>query len=291
MQKINPFLWFNDNSVEAAEFYTSAFSKSKTVSTMPGPGGKPMGVTIELAGQTFILLNGGPRYHPNPSISFYVHCESNDQVDSIWNALSTEGKVMMALDTYPWSAHYGWVEDKYGVSWQIGIGTMGVQTPHSIEPTLMYTGNMQGRAEEAVDLYVSLFPNSSVEHKSRYEDGEPGPKGQIKHAGFMLNGQSFAAMDAHMPSPIEFTPGISLFINCDTAEEVDFFWEKLGDGGRYDRCGWLQDKFGVSWQVIPTLLGRLFSDSNRAKAGAAMQAMMQMSKIDSAELQAAFDAA
>ena len=287
MQKINPFLWLNDSAVEAASLYTSAFKNAKTVSTMPGPGGKPMGVTIELAGTTFILFNGGPQYHPTPSISFYAMCETEEELNTLWNALSKDGKVMMDLGAYPWSEKYGWTEDKFGVSWQIGL----TRRPQRVVPTLLYSGAQQGKADEAVKLYVSLFPNSSIDHVARYEPGEQGPTGQIKHAGFKLNDQIFAAMDSGRPMDVPFTPGISLFINCDTPDEVDLFWEKLGEAGRYDRCGWLQDKFGVSWQVVPTLLSRLLSDSNRSKAGAAMQAMLQMQKIDSAKLQEAFDKA
>lgn len=285
MQKINPFLWFNDNAVEAASLYTSAFKSAKTVSTMPGPGGKPMGVTIELAGLTFILLNGGPQYHPNQSISFYAMCETEHEVESLWNAFSKEGKIMMELNAYPWSEKYGWTEDKFGISWQIGL----TRRPSRVVPTLLYNGAQQGKAEEAVKFYVSQFPNSSIDHVARYEPGEEGPTGQIKHAGFKLNDQIFAAMDSGRPMDVPFTPGISLFINCDTQEEVDRLWNKLAEGGRHDRCGWLQDKFGVSWQVVPTALGRLMSDHDRKRAGAVIQAMLGMTKLDIAGLQAAYD--
>ena len=284
MQKINPFLWFNDNAVEASDLYASVFKNAKIVSTMPGPGGKPMGVTIELAGVTFILFNGGSTYHPNPSISFYAMCETEDEVETLWNAFSKEGKVMMELNTYPWSEKYGWVEDKFGISWQIGLS----RRPSRIAPTLMYTGEQQGNAEEALRFYVSQFPNSSVDHLMHYESGEPGPTGQLKHGGFKLNDQVFAAMDSHMEVPIPFTPGISLFVNCETQEEVDRLWDNLSQGGHQDRCGWLQDKYGVSWQIIPTALGRLMGDKDRKKAGNVMQAMLKMNKLDVAGLEEAY---
>ncbi|MDP4198084.1 MAG: VOC family protein [Bacteroidota bacterium] len=288
MQKINPFLWFNDNAVDAANVYTSAFKNAKTVSTMPGQaptlGGKPMGVTVELAGTTFILFNGGPQYHPNPSISFYAMCETEEEVETLWSTLSKDGKIMMEMNAYPWSEKYGWTEDKFGVSWQIGL----TRRTSRVVPTLMYNGAQQGKAEEAVKFYVSQFPSSSIDHVARYEPDEEGPTGQIKHAGFKLNDQIFAAMDSGHPMDVPFTPGISLFINCDTQEEVDRLWDKLGEGGRYDRCGWLQDKYGVSWQIIPTLLGKLMGDKDPKRAGNVMQAMLGMNKIDMKGLEEAY---
>jgi predicted 3-demethylubiquinone-9 3-methyltransferase (glyoxalase superfamily) len=287
MQKIQTFLWFNDQAEEAANLYTSIFKDAKTVNTMPGPGGKPMGVTVELAGSQFILFNGGPQYHPTPAISFFVQCETPEEVQGLWDALSQGGKAMMPLDKYAWSEKYGWVEDKFGVSWQVSLSGK----PQSIAPTFMYTGDQQGRCEEAINFYVAQFPSSSIDHIARYEPEEPGPTGQIKHAGFVINGQGFSAMDAHMPSPTPFTPGISMFVNVEAQAEVDQLWDKLGEGGRYDRCGWLQDKFGVSWQIVPTALGRLLRDKDRKKAGQVMQAMLKMNKLDIAGLQKAYDEA
>ncbi len=283
-QKITTFLWLNNQAEEAAKTYTSIFKNAKIINTMPGPGGKPMGATVELAGCQFILFNGGPQYQPTPAISFYVRCETLQEVEKLWPVLSQGGIERMKLDKYAWSDKYGWVEDKYGVSWQIGLSN----TPQAIAPTLMYNGEQQGRAEEAVKFYISHFPNSSIEHLALYEPGEPGPTGQIKHAGFLLRGQDFAAMDSQMPTPIPFTPGISFFVNCEKQEEVDELWEKLSTGGRKDRCGWLQDKFGVSWQIIPTALGKLLGDQDPVKSKRVMDAMLKMDKIEIAGLQKAY---
>jgi predicted 3-demethylubiquinone-9 3-methyltransferase (glyoxalase superfamily) len=285
MQKIQTFLWLNDQAVEASKLYLSAFNNSKIISTMPGPGGNPMGVTVELDGREFILFNGGPMFRPTHSISFTAFCGSESEIEEVWNKLSDGGKVMMELNKYPWAEKYGWVEDKFGVSWQLTF----TDRKQPITPSLLFSGAQQGRAEEAVNLYTSKFKNSNINIIARYEEGEPGPKGQIKFSSFSLDGQGFIAMDSGRPMDVPFTPGISFFINCETQDQVDYYWESLGDGGRFDRCGWLQDKFGVSWQVIPTALGKALSNSDPMKAGRAMQAMLKMDKIIIADIEAAVE--
>ena len=146
-----------------------------------------------------------------------------------------------------------------------------------------------GKAEEAMNFYVSVFKNSKVVSVTRYGDAGPGPKGTVMSGVFQLEGQEFYALNGG--PEYKFTPAISLFINCKTQEEVDELWEKLSEGGREDRCGWLQDKYGLSWQVIPTVLGEMLRDKDRAKANRVMQAMLKMSKIDIKKLKQAYDQA
>ena len=151
-----------------------------------------------------------------------------------------------------------------------------------IVPFLWFNDN----AEEAMNLYVSVFKNSKVLNVTRYGDAGPGPKGTVMSATFQLEGQDFYALNGG--PHYKFTPAISLFVNCNTQEEVDELWEKLSDGN-YEQCGWLQDKFGLSWQIIPTILGQMLGDKDPKKSQAVMQAMMQMKKIDIKGLQEAYD--
>ncbi len=144
-----------------------------------------------------------------------------------------------------------------------------------------------GQAEEAMNFYVSIFKNSKVGRVSRYGDAGPGLKGTVMSATFQLEGQDFYALNGG--PQFKFTPAISLFVNCETQQEVDELWEKLSAGGRKDQCGWVQDKYGVSWQIIPTILGKLLGDKDAAKANRVMQAMMQMKKIDIKGLQQAYE--
>ena len=144
-----------------------------------------------------------------------------------------------------------------------------------------------GHAEEAMNFYVSIFKNSKVGRVTRCDEGGPGPKGTIMSATFQLDGQEFMALNG---GPLfSFTPAISFFVNCETQEEVDELWEKLSAGGKKERCGWLKDKYGLSWQIIPSALGKLLQDKDPGKARRVMQAMLQMDKIDIKGLQDAHD--
>ena len=142
-----------------------------------------------------------------------------------------------------------------------------------------------GKAEEAMNFYVSVFKNSRVVSVTRYGEAGPGPKGTVMSATFQLEGQDFYALNGG--PQFTFTPAISLFVTCETQEEVDRLWETLSEGGRKDRCGWLQDKYGLSWQVIPSVLGRMLQDKDAEKSQRVMKAMMQMDKIDIKRLQEA----
>jgi len=152
-----------------------------------------------------------------------------------------------------------------------------------ITPFLWFNNN----AEEAMNFYVSIFKNSKVGNVTRYGDAGPGPKGSVMSATFQLDGQEFFALNGG--PQYSFTPAISFFVNCETQQEVDELWEKLSAGGRKDRCGWLQDKYGLSWQIIPSVLGKMLGDKDPAKAKRVMQAMLQMDKLDIARLKLAYD--
>jgi len=144
-----------------------------------------------------------------------------------------------------------------------------------------------GKAEEAMNFYVSIFKNSKVVSVTRYGEAGPGKKGTVMSATFQLEGQDFYALNGG--PQFKFTPAISLFVNCETQKEVDELWEKLSAGGRKDQCGWLQDKYGLSWQIVPTILGKLLGDKDPTKANRVMQAMLKMTKIDIKGLQQAYD--
>ena len=152
-----------------------------------------------------------------------------------------------------------------------------------ITPFLWYNNN----AEEAMNFYTSIFPNSKIITISRYGEAGPGPKGSVMSAIFEINGQEFYALNG---GPLyTFTPAVSFFVKCETQEEVDYFWEKLSEGGTPNRCGWLTDKFGLTWQVIPAVLGSLLQGKDAEKSKRAMMAMLQMVKLDIKTLQQAYD--
>ena len=277
--KIFPCLWFDGQAKAAAELYCSVFDNSKiTVNS-------PVVVNFELNGQKFMGLNGGPQFKINPSISFYVTCETEEEIDAAWEKLIEGGFAMMPLNKYPWSPKYGWLQDKFGVSWQLTLGNIQ-EMGQKFTPALMFVGAQHGKAEEAINLYQSLFPNSSTRLLVRYEEGDNDTTGTVKHAQFLLDGQVFAAMDSGMAHNFAFNEGLSFVIDCDGQEEVDFFWDKLtADGGEESQCAWLKDKYGVSWQVVPKQLMQLMSSPDHEKAGRVMQAMLKMKKIIIADLE------
>jgi predicted 3-demethylubiquinone-9 3-methyltransferase (glyoxalase superfamily) len=291
MQKIIPCLWFDNQAEEAMMFYMSIFKNSKVISMTrygeagPRPKGMVMTTTFQLEGLEFMALNGGPEFTITPDISFFVDCKTKDEVDEVWKKLSEGGMVLMELDQYPFSEKFGWVQDKFGVSWQINLAN----TRRKITPFLMFVREVHGKAEEAMNLYTSVFKNSSIAKIERYRAGEEEPEGTVKHATFLLSGQEFMAIDSGREHPHTFTEAVSLFVNCATQGEVDELWEKLSEGGEKGQCGWLKDKYRVSWQIVPTVLGELLNDPDPAKSQRVMKAMLQMKKIDINTLKQAYE--
>jgi predicted 3-demethylubiquinone-9 3-methyltransferase (glyoxalase superfamily) len=296
MQKITPFLWFDRQAEEAANFYTSLFDNSKIVSidrypdeapaeVMKGMEGKVLTEIFELAGFRFMALDGGPAFKFTPAVSFFVNGDSAEEIDRLWARLSEGGSALMPLQQYPFSEKFGWIQDKYGLSWQLNVGAR----PQKITPFLMFVGEQHGKAEEAMNFYTSLFRNSGIESIARYGEGEDGQPGAVKHAVFRLNGQEFMAMESNLEHAFTFTEAISFYVDCESQDEVDYFWNRLSAVPEAEQCGWLKDKYGVSWQIVPTVLGQLMNDPDPEKSQRVMQAMLQMKKIDIAGLQEAYE--
>jgi predicted 3-demethylubiquinone-9 3-methyltransferase (glyoxalase superfamily) len=286
MQKITPFLWFDNNAEEAMQFYTSIFKNSKVGRVTrygeagPGKKGMVMTGTFHLAGLEFMALNGGPMFKFTPAISFFVHCQTEQEIDVLWKRLSEGGTALMGLDKYPFGEKYGWVADKFGLSWQL----MLTRTEQKVFPFLMYVRDQNGKAEEAVKFYTSLFKNSSVTAMQRYGKGTPQPEAVV-HARFLLDGQEFMAMDGGLDHHFTFTEATSFFVSCKTQLEVDEFWDRLSTGGEKGQCGWLKDKYGVSWQIVPSRLGELLQDKDPEKSKRVTMAMLKMKKLDIQQLE------
>ena len=191
----------------------------------------------------------------------------------------------MALDKYPFSEKYGWLEDKFGVSWQIMIAACEIE--QKIIPSLMFTNN-SGKAEEAINFYTSVFNDAKPGNFFRYEDGQaPDKDSKIAYADFTLEGQIFAAMDGGHMHDFSFNEAVSFVVNCDAQKEIDYFWEKLSAIPQAEMCGWLKDKYGLSWQVVPAKLGELLSSKESGKSQRVMQKVLQIKKLDIAELESA----
>lgn len=294
---IVPCLWFDHQAEEAAAFYVATFPQGRirAVAHYPEsvetPSGKPSGsvltVDFEVAGQRFTALNGGPQFVKNPSISFFAQVETAEEADRLYAALAEGGHPLMPLGSYPWSERYGWVADRFGVSWQVMTTKRGPGAA-MIVPCLMFSGAVGGKAGEAIETYVRTFEGGLVESLERYTEKE-GAAGWIKHGRFRLAGQEMIAMDSPVPHAFGFNEAISLQVMCESQAEVDRHWAALSEGGKEGPCGWLSDRFGVSWQIVPSKIAAWMSSPDRAARERAFGAMMKMGKLEIAELQRAFD--
>ena len=276
-RKVTPCLWFDNNGAEAAQFYVSVFPNSSIKSS-----GGPM-TTIMLDGNEILLLDGWSMYQKNPSISLYVKCRTKEEIDAIWSKLMDGGIAMMELQEYPWSKYYGWCQDKYGMTWQVILYEQW-ELGQSIVPSLLFTQDKFGKGEEALTFYTKLFKNSAIDRIAHIPAGDPN-EGKMLYAEFHLEDSHLVAMDGPGDHKFTFSEGISLSVQCDGQEEVDYFWNALtADGGEESQCSWLKDRFGISWQIVPVQLMAALGDSDPAKAQYAMQQMLQMRKIVIADL-------
>lgn len=312
-QKIVPSLWFDKQCEEAMNFYVSAFSglsgegkESKIISIkryeegMETPGIENMVEKVltgifELEGYRFMALDGGPEFTINPSISFMVNfdpsvnSDARNNLDKLWNRFSSDGKVLMELQEYPFSEHYGWIQDKFGVSWQLFLSDPEGDHRPFIVPSLLFAGEVSGKAEEASDFYMSAFESSKRGTLERYPAGmEPEKEGTVMYSDFMIEDQWFAVMDSAQAHEFSFNESISFLVNCNDQTEVDNLWDKLSHVPESEVCGWLKDRYGVSWQIIPEKLGELLSDPDKERATRVLNSMLHMKKIVISELEEAY---
>lgn len=296
-QKITPFIWYDREAEDAAKLYTSLFDDGRIthvsryseagLDAHGQPSGKVMVAGFEIAGLRISALNGGPAFKPTPALSFFVRLDGEAEVNALWEGLNEGGSVLMPLDGYPWSRRYGWLQDRYGVSWQIAVHETAAQGP-AITPSLLFTQGNMGRADEAIALYTSVFPGSAKEHVELRGAADGEAAGTVLFGQFSLFGQEFNIMDAPGPHEFGFTEGLSLMVSCETQDEIDHYWEALtADGGQESQCGWLKDRFGVSWQITPTVMGQLMASTDQAAADRLMTAMLKMKKLDITTLEAA----
>ena len=298
MHRIAPCIWYDTNALEAAEFYVAAFENSKVETWSqyiegdgwpPAlPAGTPLNVRFTLCGQEFNAVNGGPEFSPTPALSFYVDCESEAQLDALWNTLLVGGSVLMELDAYPFSKKFGWLADRYGVNWQLSLSG---QQQH-ITPYLLFT--RPPLAEEAMNTWCGIFEDAKITELHRYDkaaaEATGEAEGNVMYAHFQLEGQPFMAADSGIGHQFTFTEGVSLMVYCATQAEIDTLWARLTEGGSEQPCGWLKDRFGVSWQIVPKEMEALGDTSDKARANRVNHALLQMKKIDIQTLRDAYNA-
>lgn len=289
MQKITPHLWFATEAKEATALYASLFPDSSvdTVNVIKDtPSGDCDLVSFTLCGKKMMAISAGPYLKLNPAISFFVTFATEEEITKVWNVLAEGGKALMPPQQYPWAKMYGWLEDKYGVSWQLSLSEHH-DMKDRITPLMMFTQKVAGKTAEALAFYTGIFPNSNIDMSVPYGAGEGDTEGFIKHSRFTLSGEHFMAMDSSAAHQFTFSGAFSFIVNCDTQEEVNYYWEKLSAVPEAEQCGWIQDKYGVSWQIVPKRLDELMLDSDSEKVRKVTQAMLRMKKLVIADLEKA----
>ncbi len=297
MQKITPHLWFDKEAKEAADFYVSVFPDSKVTNVRritDTPSGDCDIVSFEIMGMKFQSISAGPAFKINPSASFMVNFDPSSEpdarkkLDKIWNKLTPGGKVMMPIDEYLFSKRYGWIEDKYGVSWQLMLTNPDSEKRSRIIPSMMFTKDITGKAEEATDFYISVFKNTKRGTLARYPAGmDKELENMIMFTDFMLEGQWFAAMDSGRKHDFTFNEAISFMVSCEDQKEIDYYWDKLSAVPEAEQCGWLKDRYGFSWQIVPAIMTEMMTNSDEEKMARITQVFLKMKKFDIAKLKKA----
>jgi predicted 3-demethylubiquinone-9 3-methyltransferase (glyoxalase superfamily) len=297
VKPITPHLWFDTQAREAAGFYCSVFpgSRVESVTTLHDtPSGDCDVVSFNLCGQPFMAISAGPLFKFNPSVSFMVNFDpsrdpqAREHLDAAWAALIEGGQALMPLDAYPFSPRYGWVQDRYGLSWQLILTDPAGEPRPAIVPSLMFTGEAYGKAEEAGAFYRSVFEGSQVGQLVRYPAGmAPDREGTVMFSDFRLDGTWFAAMDSGHDHGFGFNEAISFMVRCRDQAEIDRYWEHLSAVPESEQCGWCKDRFGVSWQVTPVVLDEVMTSGDAETVARVTQAFLPMKKFDVATIEAA----
>lgn len=297
---IIPHLWFDTQARDAAMFYCSLIPDSRIehVTTLRGtPSGECDVVSFMLAGQPFMAISAGPYFTFNPSISFFINfdpsrdAEARAALDATWEKLAEGGQVLMPLDAYPFSQRYGWIQDRYGLSWQLILSDPEGEPRPCVIPSLLFTGESCGKAEEAGTFYRSVFPGAQAGEIVRYPVGQnPNREGTLMFSDFRLGNTWFAAMDSAFDHGFGFNEALSFVVPCRDQAEIDAYWAALSAVPEAEQCGWCKDQYGISWQVVPVEMNELLRGDDPAAVDRVTRAFLGMKKLDLAALRAAHDA-
>lgn len=290
MQQIVTHLWFDTQATKAVQWYVSLFEDSKISNQyeLEGtPSGTVQSLDFQLAGTAFSAISAGPYFTLNPSVSFMVSCSDEDEVDALYGQLVEGGSTLMPLGVYPFNKRYAWIQDRYGLNWQLMTDESG-NKGQEIRPNLLFAGEACGRAKEALDYYLAVFNNSKKQAVSSYETGEAeDTRAEVKYSELLLGDQSFVLMDHGSGGDFTFNEAVSFIILCAKQAEVDYYWEKLSHVPEAEACGWVKDRFGISWQIVPMRLNELLSSGTREEINRVTNAFLNMKKLDIEALEAA----
>lgn len=295
---LTPHLWFDREALEAARFYATVFPDSRighVTRLRDTPSGDCEVVQFQLGGQPFQAISAGPMFRFNPSISFIVNFdpsampEARGRLDETWAALTEGGKVLMPLDAYPFSQRYGWVQDRYGLSWQLILSDPAGEPRPFILPSLLFTGERCGQAEPAGAFWRGVFEGSRAGRAVPYPEGMmPEHPGALMFSDFRLGQTWMAAMDSGLNHGFGFNEAVSFMVPCRDQAEIDRYWQALSSVPEAEACGWCKDRYGVSWQIVPVGMDAMMRSADQTRIDRLTRAFLAMKKLDLAALEAAF---
>lgn len=290
MKKIVPHLWFDKEAAEAANWYIRLFENSRFINavTIPDtPSGDTEIIDFELAGLRFSAISAGPYFKFNPSVSLMVACNTREEVDRLHMNLSAGGAELMALGDYPFSKRYAWVQDRYGLNWQL-MFVENMEEPQRIRPTLLFAGDVCGKAADAIDHYASVFEKSRKGFINNYAAGEAvDGRAKINYGELDIQGTQFIFMDHGFGGDFTFNEAFSFMVLCENQEEIDYYWDKLSFVPEAEQCGWIKDKFGLSWQIVPANMNDVLMKGTKEEVAHVTEAFLKMKKFDLAALEKA----
>lgn len=268
---IYPCLLFENQAKEAADFYMDTFHNGKIVLEVAEF------ILFEIEGLRFKAINTShPEHYSNPAVSFIVSFTNEEEIEKVWKKLKVGGIIILPLDAYEWSPKYAWLQDQFGISWHLIQSDSPASIHQKISPMFLFGEDNLGRAETASNFYLEVFKNSNRDPIERYEEDEF--KDLVKQAPIYLNDYLIRVMDSSMEQPFDFSPGISLVVECETQKEIDYYWNAFAFGGQIGEAGWVKDKFGLWWQIVPKKLNEWIANPSINQK--IVSELKQMTKID-----------
>ncbi|WP_449460991.1 VOC family protein [Streptococcus suis] len=276
MQTIIPHLWYNTEAKEAVEFYVDLFGGKIdwTYTITDTPSGDSDLIQFQLGDMTLAAISAGPYFKLNESMSLMVNVASKDEVTRLYQALSEGGRILMPLGEYPFSPYYVWLEDRFGLSWQLSYAP-DLDKPYQFDICLLFSQEQVGLVQLILDYYKDKLPQASVGQLSYYGEGEATvATAKLNYAELFIGDQKIIVMDHGYGGEASFNEAFSLMVYVDSQEEAESWYEKVSAVPEAEICGWVKDQFGISWQIVPRILMEAYDTANPEKVKAVNAAVM-----------------
>ncbi|HEL1612578.1 TPA: VOC family protein [Streptococcus suis] len=282
MQTIIPHLWYDTEAKEAVAFYVELFGGNVdwTYTITDTPSGDSDLIQFQLGDMTLAAISAGPYFKLNESMSLMVNVANKDEVTRLYQALSESGRVLMPLAEYPFSPYYVWLEDRFGLSWQLSYAP-DLDKPYQFDICLLFSQEQVGLAQPMLDYYKDKLPQASVGQLSYYGEGEAAVEAaKLNYAELLVGGQKLIVMDHGYGGEDSFNEAFSLMVYVDSQDELNFYYDLLSAVPEAEMCGWVKDQFGISWQIVPRILMEAYDTASPETVKAVNDAVLQMRRLD-----------